>query len=51
MRAEGEIRKWLWLIGKERENIARKAVKQALLWVLEEASSPQHIKCGSIKEL
>jgi hypothetical protein len=40
MRAEGEIKKRLCLIGKERENIARKAVEHALLWVLEEASSP-----------
>jgi hypothetical protein len=49
MRTEGEIRKWLELLEKERENkgpfterenIARKAIKQALLWVLEEADSP-----------
>jgi hypothetical protein len=49
MRTEKEIRKQLELIGKkretkgpftERENIARKAIKQALLWVLEEVNSP-----------
>jgi len=49
MRTEGEIRKWLELLEKERENkgpfterenIARKAIKQALLGVLEKADSP-----------
>ena len=49
MWTEEEIRKWLELLEKERENkgpfterenIARKAIKQALLWVLEEADSP-----------
>jgi hypothetical protein len=49
MRTEEEIRKWLELLEKERENkgpfterenIARKAIKQALLWVLEEVDSP-----------
>ena len=49
MRKEEEIRKWIELLEKEREtegpftereNIARKAIKQALLWVLGEADSP-----------
>ena len=49
MRTEEEIIKWLKLLEKERENkgpfterenIARKAIKQALQWVLEEADSP-----------
>ena len=49
MRKEEDIRKWIELLEKEREtkgpfiereNIARKAIKQALLWVLEEADSP-----------
>ena len=49
IRTEKEIRKWLELLEKEREtkgpftereNIARKAIKQALLWILEEADSP-----------
>ena len=48
MRTEEEIRKRLELLEKEREtegpfieqkNIARKAAKQALLWVLEETDS------------
>ena len=48
MRTEEEIRKRLELLEKEREtegpfieqkNIARKAVQQALLWVLEETDS------------
>jgi hypothetical protein len=47
-RTEEEIRKRLELLEKEREtegpfteqkNIARKAAKQALLWVLEETDS------------
>lgn len=49
MRSEKEIRRQLELLEKERENegpfterenIARKAVKQALLWVLEEVETP-----------
>jgi len=49
VRKEEDIRKWIELLEKkretkgpftERENIARKAIKQALLWVLEEADSP-----------
>jgi len=48
MRKEEEIRKWIEILEKEREtkgpftereNIARKAIKQALLWVLEEVDS------------
>ncbi len=48
MRTEEEIRKRLELLEKQREtegsfteqkNIARKAAKQALLWVLEETDS------------
>jgi hypothetical protein len=48
VRTEEEIRKRLELLEKEREtegpfieqkNIARKAVQQALLWVLEETDS------------
>jgi hypothetical protein len=49
MRREEEIRKWIETLEKEREtrgpltekeNIARKAIKQALLWVLEEVDTP-----------
>jgi hypothetical protein len=49
MRKEEEIRKWIEILEKEREtkgsftereSIARKAIKQALLWVLEEVDTP-----------
>ncbi|MEM3873513.1 MAG: hypothetical protein QXU45_00020 [Candidatus Bathyarchaeia archaeon] len=49
MQKEEEIRRWIEMLYKEREakgpftereNIARNAIKQALLWILEEVDTP-----------